>query len=71
MPKKEGFIAKFVTAISGQIHVIEQEFDRLEDAVEAGLAAAYHTFKVYDHHGHCHHHHHHGHGHHHGHHPYC
>jgi len=67
---KQGFIAKFVTTISGEIHVIEQQFERLEDAVEAGLKAAYKSFKVYDHNGHCHHHHQHHH-HHHGHHPYC
>ncbi len=64
------FITKIAHYISGELHQIEHTFDRLEDAIEAGIAAAAHSFKVYDKHGECHHssHHHH---HHHGHHPYC
>jgi hypothetical protein len=76
MAKKEGFITKLMTYISGELHVVEHEFDRIEDAVEAGIKAACYTFKVYDHNGNCHHDghghgHDHGHGRDHGHHPYC
>lgn len=66
--KKESFIARMYHHISGEIHLVVQEFDRIEDAIEAGIKAAAHSYKVYNsdgdichdsHHPHIHHHHHH------------
>jgi len=65
--KKEKFTTRMFHYINGQFQMIEREFDRLEDAIEAGIAAACHSWKVYDQDGQCHHdnHHHHDNG------PYC
>ena len=57
MSKKESFILKIYNYISGELHMVVKQFDRIEDAVEDGWAAAAHSFKVYDMHGECHHHH--------------
>lgn len=49
------FIARIFHYISGELSLVVKEFDRLEDAIEAGIAAACHSFKVYDKDGHvCH-----------------
>ena len=34
--------------ISGELHLVVQEFERLEHAIAAGVAAACHAFKVFD-----------------------
>ena len=48
MDNKEKFIARMYHYISGELSLIVQEFDRVEDAIEAGIKAACHTYKVYD-----------------------
>ncbi len=55
MEKEQKFMARMFHFVSGQFHMIEREFDRLEDAIEAGVAAACHSWKVYDMNGQCHH----------------
>jgi len=65
---KNGFIARVFHYISGELHVIEHTFDRIEDAISHGIKAAAHSFKVYDtdgciHHDSQHRKHHHGHDH--------
>ena len=52
---EEKFTTRMFHLIGGQFQMIEQQFDRLEDAVKAGFEAACHSWKVYDQHGHCHH----------------
>jgi hypothetical protein len=60
------YVAKLFRLISGEFCVTEHRFDRLEDAIECGIKAAVHSFKVYDKDGCCcHDSHHHPHG------PYC
>lgn len=64
------FTTKLFHYISGELQVVVKEFERLEDAIEHGIAAAAHAYKVFDHEGNiCHDSH--GHHRHHGHHPYC
>lgn len=61
------FTLRVQNYINGELEVITHAFDRLEDAVEAGVKAACHSFKVHDqrgcvhHDSHHHHHHHHDH----------
>ena len=62
----ENFTSRIFHYISGELHLVEKQFDRLEDAIEAGVKAAAHSFKVYDMNGECHYD---SHGHNHG--PYC
>ena len=42
------FIIKMFHYISGELHIVVKEFDRIEDAIAAGVAAACHAYKVYD-----------------------
>lgn len=53
------FITKMFHYIEGELCIIEETFERIEEAIECGIRAACHSFKVYDHDGClCHHHHH-------------
>lgn len=58
------FTLRIIDIINSELRVVERKFDRLEDAIEHGIKATCHSFKIYDHRGHCHHnsHHHHHHG---------
>jgi hypothetical protein len=46
--KKESFVARMYHYISGEMTLVVKEFDRIEDAIEDGIAAAAHSYKVYD-----------------------
>ena len=48
MDKKEKFTARMYHYISGEFSLIVKHFDRLEDAIEAGIKEACHTYKVYE-----------------------
>jgi len=72
MEKK--FLLKVYQYVEGQLNAVIREFDRIEDAIEDGVKAACHSYKVYDENGNIHHHgqgHDHGHDHDHDHNPYC
>ena len=45
------FIARMYHFVSGELYLVVEEFDRIEDAIEAGIKAAAHSYKVYDHNG--------------------
>lgn len=51
MDNKEKFTARIYHYIGNEIHLVVKKFDRLEDAVEAGIKAACHSYKVYDENG--------------------
>ena len=60
------FTTKIYRYISGELHIIEEEFEHIEHAIEHGLKFIGHLFKVFDHEGCvCHDSHHHDNG------PYC
>ena len=50
MSNKE-YIVKVYHYIDGLLEKTEHEFEKLEAAIEHGLSAACHTYKVYDKHG--------------------
>lgn len=54
------FIIKIFNYIDGELQVIANAFERLEEAIEHGLQQLCHSFKIFDHLGElCHEHHHH------------
>lgn len=48
MNNEEKFIAKMFHYINGELRLIIEEFDRLEEAIEAGIKAVCHSFKIYN-----------------------
>jgi hypothetical protein len=42
------YVARLFHLVSGELHLVVHEFERLEDAIECGIQAACHSFKVYD-----------------------
>lgn len=48
MPNKESFTTRMYYYISGELSLIVKEFERIEDAIEAGVKAACHSYKVHD-----------------------
>jgi hypothetical protein len=48
MDKKETVTARMYHYIQGELRLVVKKFDRLEDAIEAGIKEGCHTYKVYD-----------------------
>ena len=46
--KKESFTTRMYHYISGEMQLVVNKFDRIEDAIEAGIKAAAHSYKVYN-----------------------
>lgn len=45
------FVIKLFSYISGELQIVEKEFERIEDAIEHGIKAAVHAYKIFDHTG--------------------
>lgn len=48
MDNKDKFTTRMFHYISGELSMVVKQFDRIEDAIEAGISAACHSYKVYD-----------------------
>lgn len=42
------FTLKLFHYISGELQIVVKQFDRIEDAIEHGVQAAVHAYKVFD-----------------------
>lgn len=46
--RENKFLVRIFHLISGELHLVEKTYERLEEAVKCGIDAACHSFKVYD-----------------------
>lgn len=47
------FTLKLFSYIAGELCVVVKEFERIEDAIAHGIAAAVHSYRVFDEDGFC------------------